>query len=820
MRSLALLGTRAVYAAFNLIASVYCLLAYLPFTYHQIHRGGLIGWVDVYAHFHPWLNLAATVCIVPLLADPWRRGGLSRRLSAGFGIYHLTCAIALVIYPVLARLENNFSSFCWALVALVPLVWLAMIDIFTYDSRVRWVDRTAAQGGSHLAAAWRCGVFIPLFYAVMVHTRSERLALSAEAVALGWSILTHLVFFLGVFMALECVTTFAGLFERPAKLEFLLCHLLLASAITYLARAVIWPAMGFEGWEAAAFAIALGLVLALTNAGTALWWAAESPVADGISATASPAALGLVRSARSGAATLLAVGITGWWLTMKLETEDWNHLLQKLAAWGIWLATYACFYLIAARSSRTQKMRWLAAPLVLLSAYKGLQASGPSLNPALEAWAERDASLQLARQLLSPAAHEAGEFFQFLSKNTNIAATVHVQPVPIELAEGPVSREGPRPNIFIFTIDSLRRDYLAPYNQAVSFTPEITRFAQESTVFENAFTRYGGTGLSEPAIWSGAMLLHKQYITPFAPMNALEKLVNAEGYQKFLSRDSILDELLTPSPSIVDLDPRGNTMTLDFAQTLDRLQDQLKHGKSNQPIFVYTQPQNVHISVIQRERASVPDGEAYPGFYAPYASRLKRIDAAFGKFIEFLKARNLYDHSIIVLTADHGDSLGEGGRWGHSYTLFPEILRIPLIVHLPKDLRAGVSCDPAAVAFSTDITPTLYYLLGHRPIRKNAVFGSPLFAKTPAERIRDSQASYLLASSYAAVYGILSNNGRRLYLADGVNYQHFLFDLDGASMQSRPVNPSIEQEQDALIRKGILDINGFYRFERAEQTQP
>jgi arylsulfatase A-like enzyme len=235
---------------------------------------------------------------------------------------------------------------------------------------------------------------------------------------------------------------------------------------------------------------------------------------------------------------------------------------------------------------------------------------------------------------------------------------------------------------------------------------------------------------------------------------------------------------------------------------------------------VYTQPQNVHISVIQRERASVPDGEAYPGFYAPYASRLKRIDAAFGKFIEFLKARNLYDHSIIVLTADHGDSLGEGGRWGHSYTLFPEILRIPLIVHLPKDLRAGVSCDPAAVAFSTDITPTLYYLLGHRPIRKNAVFGSPLFAKTPAERIRDSQASYLLASSYAAVYGILSNNGRRLYLADGVNYQHFLFDLDGASTQSRPVNPSIEQEQDALIRKGILDINGFYRFEGAERTQP
>ena len=38
-------------------------------------------------------------------------------------------------------------------------------------------------------------------------------------------------------------------------------------------------------------------------------------------------------------------------------------------------------------------------------------------------------------------------------------------------------------------------------------------------------------------------------------------------------------------------------MTLDFAQTLDRLQSQLTHRKSDQPIFVYTQPQNIHISV-------------------------------------------------------------------------------------------------------------------------------------------------------------------------------------------------------------------------------
>src|SRR5881296_1043707 len=141
MRKLGLFGTRAVYAAFNLLTSVYCLLAYLPFTYHQIHRGGLIGWVDGYAHFHPWLNLAATACLVPLLVDSWRRGGVSRRLAAGLGIYQASSAMALLIHPVLAHLQNSFTSFCWAAVALIPLIWLAVIDVFTNARRVQWLDR-------------------------------------------------------------------------------------------------------------------------------------------------------------------------------------------------------------------------------------------------------------------------------------------------------------------------------------------------------------------------------------------------------------------------------------------------------------------------------------------------------------------------------------------------------------------------------------------------------------------------------------------------------------------------------------------------------
>jgi len=73
----------------------------------------------------------------------------------------------------------------------------------------------------------------------------------------------------------------------------------------------------------------------------------------------------------------------------------------------------------------------------------------------------------------------------------------------------------PKPLIFLFVIDSLRPDYLRPYNAAVGFPPQIDAFAADSLLFRNAFSRYGGTGLSVSSIWMGAAGPHKQYVQPF-----------------------------------------------------------------------------------------------------------------------------------------------------------------------------------------------------------------------------------------------------------------------------------------------------------------
>jgi arylsulfatase A-like enzyme len=258
-------------------------------------------------------------------------------------------------------------------------------------------------------------------------------------------------------------------------------------------------------------------------------------------------------------------------------------------------------------------------------------------------------------------------------------------------------------------------------------------------------------------------------------------------------------------------------MNYRLCSTLSELQERLssRNPSAAKPLFVYTQPQDIHISVIQREGAKTIGSGSYDGFYAPYSSRVERMDACFGEFIQFLKKRDLYDQSIIVLTSDHGDSLGEEGHWGHAYSILPEVLRIPLIVHLPPQLSSQVTYDPKSLAFSADITPSLFALLGHGPIKRSPILGRSLFGRAgdPAglESNDAPNDASLVASSYGAVYGLLTKGGRHLYIADAAEYRDYAFDL-APSPRARPVDRAEQAAARQQIQKKILEIDKFYGF--------
>ena len=90
---------------------------------------------------------------------------------------------------------------------------------------------------------------------------------------------------------------------------------------------------------------------------------------------------------------------------------------------------------------------------------------------------------------------------------------------------------------------------------------------------------------------------------------------------------------------------------------------------------------------------------------------------------------------VAVLSRAPGKSIGNSAAWISNDSLHSEqIVRIPLIMHVPAALREKYKVDTKAIAFSTDITPTLYYLLGHKPTLHHETFGKSLFLEDESER--------------------------------------------------------------------------------------
>ncbi len=832
-RSLFLLA-RLIFSLFAALTSLYCLLTYIPFTYQQIHKAEVLSSVTAFVRFHPYLYWLALIAVTLTLVPDFARGK-TRLLALGFLGIHVMAGIILLSRPLLSALQNDSYSFVCCLVSLVPLLWIAVIDWVGHGRELISAQCEAEEDHKLFKATWQTAFFTASLYAGisyllhLVSTGSD-IGQSQRMLAIGWSFLAHLLFFMAIFVVLNLIRAVAWLFPIPTKVEFFLCNLFIGFLVWLLVTRVVFPPISFRGSPASLFAFlaALSLISCLSGLAVRLHPPGVGSIGSGLTLALTPLTLGRISSLPARALSFLALVCGAYILAAQAAALDWNYLLQKIAVVIVWSMAFACFYAMAPRRTgapRGSALLLLAAVLTL-GVFKTLQASVPrwwkgNSDPetVFDRYAGYDVSFRMVRDILRPTTVGI-PFYQFLNENTNIPRSIHIDPVEISLVDKLTETDREKPHIFIFVIDSLRRDYLSPYNRKVTFTPSIEGFAQESIAMRNAFTRYGGTGLSEPSIWVGGMLLHQQYITPFAPMNTLQKLMEANKYQLLISRDSILNTIVLPSASVVDLDAGRANMNYDLCLTLKELEDRIKRrGNAAEPVFAYTQPQNLHVSVINREGPEVPDRESYPGFHAPYAFRVNRLDSCFGQFIGFLKEQGLYDDCIVILTADHGDSLGEEGRWGHAYTIFPEIIRIPLIIHLPKRLRDGLSVDPDALAFLTDITPTLYYLLGRRPIVRHEIFGQPLFTVSPSERTAYQRDSYLIASSYAAVYGVLRDRGRRLYISDGVNYRDHFFEMtENAAGISGPVTSSMKTENEELIRDHILEINRFYRFRQSPEN--
>jgi hypothetical protein len=807
------------------ISSLYCLLCYIPFSWHNfIHAQKDPPWLYFFVSRNAFFMAAALVPAVWAL--PKKR--LLFALAAG------AAGLAVSWMLMTHRIGNDrwaflLSLLCW----LPPLTWEAF-NLRDGTEAPRWADafdEAAARArlpAALLAAFWVCAAFTAAHF--QAHGLAWAGAPAAAGLAAAQSLVSHILAFLALFLACDLARAAAKLSPAErARTEAGLLAAWLALFIFWAVCRLILGALSFSGPAAWLFAaLATGAaVLALAGQARDLAAARGEPVADGVDFWAGPLAAlwqPLLRSLPGRLAGLLMIAASPWLIRWAIQL-DWDRLIATFALLALWAAALVFFYgslrrrpAPAGGTGRRDLAVVAAAVLLAWGSDMALTCASPHLRlagvdaaAALHRLSEDELSLRTVRRIFRrrPA---AGDFWGVLHANTNISRSVPIEPKDLALATAPPGSLARKPNLFVFIIDSLRPDYLGAYNPEAGFTPAIDSFAKEALVWRRAFTSYGATGLSEPAIWAGARLPHKQYVTPFSPMNSLERLAEEEGCRAFVTVDPILHGLLKRSPR---LSPLGGQPPVSLPMACPVMAE-LSAGLARSgdgPVFSYVQVQDLHVSVINRQGQRSADGKSYPGFDDAYASRVAAVDACFGLFLADLKRSGLYEDSVIVLASDHGDSLGEGGRGGHAYTIFPEILRVPLIMRVPQRLLEGRAWDLDAAAFTTDITPTLYGLLGRAPRTDGEVLGRALIASSREELARTARPERPVVSSYGPVYGLLQDDGRRLYIADGVNFATYFFDLERDPKGRRNlVTPELERAGNAAILRHIEALNAFYGF--------
>jgi arylsulfatase A-like enzyme/Flp pilus assembly protein TadD len=269
------------------------------------------------------------------------------------------------------------------------------------------------------------------------------------------------------------------------------------------------------------------------------------------------------------------------------------------------------------------------------------------------------------------------------------------------------------PNVVVITVDTLRADHVGCYGYKQIHTPNIDALAADGVRFEHAFTPVPITLPAHTVIFTGTYpTLNGMHDFSGNRLNAqqptLASTLKSHGYataavvgsavldSRFgLNRgfdfyydhfdfnrlqESNLDEMERPGNVVAD-------------EALDWL------GKNYQKrFFLWMHLYDPHYPY----RPPSPYSQEYKSH--PYDGEIAFADAQVGRLLGFLKEKGLYQHTLIVLSGDHGEGLGEHGEQTHGFFIYNSTLHVPLIVQLPagpRDRRVS------ALVSLADIMPTL-----------------------------------------------------------------------------------------------------------------
>ncbi len=289
------------------------------------------------------------------------------------------------------------------------------------------------------------------------------------------------------------------------------------------------------------------------------------------------------------------------------------------------------------------------------------------------------------------------------------------------------SETPPGPNVILYVVDCLRADHVGAYGYRRPTTPEIDNLARDGVVFESV---HACASWTKPAVgclftslypvFHGAQTID-DVMDPGNP--TLAEAFRSRGYataawvaNPFVAANPFgLTRGFDDVVQVIDKPPLVNINDLpaDAADITKQVVPWL-HANADRQFFLYLHSLDLHAEYRRRppfaQKFLSPDRTGDARQVDLYDNELAYNDREIGRLVQALKREGLYQRTIVVVTADHGEEFGEHGFTRHGHTLFEALLHVPLVVKLPDSAQRGRRV--AALASSLDIAPTLLDLAG------------------------------------------------------------------------------------------------------------
>lgn len=324
-----------------------------------------------------------------------------------------------------------------------------------------------------------------------------------------------------------------------------------------------------------------------------------------------------------------------------------------------------------------------------------------------------------------------------------------------------------RPHVLLITIDALRADHLSCYGYERETTPHIDLFARKGVLFSQCYATSSYTASATPGLLTGRYLMPSRPAEALVPLSKQfttlaeylkdagyftvglvtnGKYMGSTGYERgfdfYPSSPKYFPEM---REDFIQIESEGGGTheqspgSVKFTKQILWIVRVLKEAPLNKPFFLwihyidphapYTPPEeyleffkgdalwqkettqlslsphggsSAHLSGGRIPRFAFQEGHSSLNYYkACYDAEIRLVDFHLDRLL-----RELPSNTLVIITADHGESLGEHNTYfSHGENIYDELLHIPLIIKSPRSFKGGskVSVPVSAV----DIVPTI-----------------------------------------------------------------------------------------------------------------